>query len=76
MPVLVQRQHLGVHNDLSLLGVAALTQGSPLRGQLAAVGGPKPGRARQAAVGVACWWLRPQGVGGGTGRVSAAPGAR
>lgn len=49
MPVLVQRQHLGVHSDLSLLGVAALTQGSPLRGQLAAAGGPQP--ASQAEPG-------------------------
>lgn len=49
MPLLVQRQHVGVHSDLGQLGTAALAQGSPLRGQLAAAGGPRP--ASQAEPG-------------------------
>lgn len=40
--LLVQRQHLGVHDDLGQLGAAALAQGSPLGGQLTAAGGPEP----------------------------------
>ena len=36
--LLVQRQHLGVHDDLGQLRWAALAQGSPLGGQLAAAG--------------------------------------
>ena len=36
--LLVQSQHLGVHDDLGQLRSAALAQGSPLGGQLAAAG--------------------------------------
>lgn len=49
MPLLVQCQHLGVHSDLSQLGAVAVAQGSPLRGQLVAAGGPRP--ASQAEPG-------------------------
>ena len=42
MHLLVQRQHLGVHDDLGQLRSAALAQGSPLGGQLAATGGLQP----------------------------------
>lgn len=70
MPVLVQRQpawggspHSGVSPQR-----AAGSCGRPQASQ--------PGRAGQAAAAVACWQPRWQGVGGGTGRVSAAPGAR
>ena len=40
--LLVQRQHLGVQDDLGQLSSAALARGSPLGGKLAAVGGLQP----------------------------------
>lgn len=61
--LLVQRQHLGVHDDLGQLGAAALAQGSPLRGELAAAGGLEP--AGQAERGEQ---QRAQHAGGGSGR--------
>lgn len=68
--LLVQRQHLGVHDDLGQLGAAALAQGSPLRRQLAAAGGGEaPGQAERGEQ------QRAQHAGGGGGR-RGGPGPR
>ena len=68
--LLVQRQHLGVHDDLGQLSSAALAQGSPLGGQLAATGGLESAGSRSGRSTLAAR------AGGGNRRVGSVPQTR